>query len=103
MFTPFLIAAAGLAAERGDGPLADVLSDLQSVDVGFAEYPVTWSGAHAHAAVEVTLYARAADAGVESRLVGLLNEIVEADGYHVTAVHVREGGAADEQAAADGR
>ncbi len=91
IFAPYVIAAAGLAVERGDDRAAAVLTEAEQADVSFTDAPVTVTGGEAKAMVDVVLTAPPdtladTDEAVLERLADLFNEVVDADGYRVRRV-----------------
>ena len=97
IFAPYVIAAAGLAVERGDDRAAAVLTGAEGAQVSFSDTPVTSTGGEARAMVDVALAApddvlATADDALRQRLVDLLNEVVDEDGYRVRQVSTGTGG-----------
>lgn len=86
VFEPYLVAAAGRAADAGDDSLATLLRDASGAEVTFADPPVTSVEGDAQVAVDVTVRVPAADGvdeSTERRLADALSEVAAADGYHV--------------------
>jgi selenophosphate synthetase-related protein len=91
VFEPYLLSAAGLAAEEQDNEAAALLRERLGVEVRFADMPITAAGGKPLAAVDVVLMlpeslARRVADGDRQRLADLLNEVAGPDGYHVRAV-----------------
>lgn len=91
IFAPYVIAAAGLAVERGEDRAAAVLTQAARADASFSEAPVTSTGGEARALVDVALTVPAdvladTDDALRERLTELFNEVVDHDGYRVRQV-----------------
>ena len=89
-FAPYVMVAAGLAADRGEDDAAALLGDPGHVEVVFSDNPVTAHGDQMLVAVEVTLHTdhEAAD-DLPQRLAGLLSETSQPDGYCVRRVQLQ--------------
>lgn len=87
-FDAYRIPASGLAADRDAGDAAALLDGATRIDARFADFPITSAGGQSMASVEVTLHVPAAladqaTAATPATITGLLNEVVEPDGYRV--------------------
>jgi hypothetical protein len=93
IFDAYRIPAAGLAAERDDDLAAELLNGTSMVAATFADFPVTASGGRSMASVDVNLRVppELADQVTDATpnvIAGLLNEVVEPDGYRVGHVRI---------------
>lgn len=93
IFSAYLVPAAGLAFERDEDDAVDLLGAASLEDASFAEYPVTVEDGRSLASVDLVLRVPAeleatATEEVREEIAGLINEVVEADGYRVREVVV---------------
>ncbi len=91
VFEPYLMSAAGLAAERQHESAAALLNDYDHVDVALADAPITASQGDARVAVDVVLTVADLPGGPEADaarrgVADQLNEVAAADGYRVRTV-----------------
>jgi hypothetical protein len=92
-FSPYVMVAAGVAADRGQEDAAELLGDPGDVEVVFSDNPVTAHGEQMLVAVEVTLHTeREAADDLPARLAVLLSETAQPDGYCVRRVQVQAPG-----------
>ena len=92
-FAPYVMVAAGVAADRGEDDAAALLGDPGDVEVVFSDHPVTAHGDLMLVAVDVTLHTpREASDGLPERLAGLLSETAQPDGYCVRRVQLQAPG-----------
>lgn len=92
-FEPYVVAAAGLAAEQGDEHVTALLGELSGFDARLSDAPVTSAQGQAYASVDLTLhlppsYAGDRDEVIAGRIAELLNEVAAGDGYRVRNVTV---------------
>jgi hypothetical protein len=92
VFVPYVAAAAGLAVERDDDQAAAVLGHLDRVEVRLGDAPVTAAAGQTRLGVEVVLHVSddvPEDAERDQRLIELLDQTAQPDGYRVRRVEVR--------------